>query len=288
MQDNKLKTPACMLIIHFCIFRKEWQVCCEVRVRTRQVQLNIYSTVMFAAGHILKTRPTALFKSAIPKSLLVTPTKQSSVKSKCFVPCIWQLLPSTIIGLLVILLGAFFCYLGYRFDSRHNGDTYDESSVDYRSTEVGLSMIFVYLGPVLLSMGCFVCLFSYVVVCETRDAVLLAMNDKEANGNSGVKVNFIDLFLKRGYEREEERLDIVIARAPSLYLIDDELRKTVLKSPSMRVICVGLNDQSVTCDNADLIRESDEMLCGHESGLLLNTSIQSDLVIMHNKPNYGL
>jgi len=191
---------------------------------------------MFAAGRILRNNRRL---SAIPPvGLLVPPRVREKERRRfrCYMPFMWPALVMSCIGLLIIFAGVVMCFFGYYFrpfsvvviakdhselfignnkrtsmlvpvaPSSTNSPSvttavsattaviYDQSSLP---TYRGL----IYVGPVVMSFGCFAIVFACVIVCETRDRALETMDDRVRQGLSelpagGLRPDFYTLVVE--------------------------------------------------------------------------------------------
>lgn len=101
-----------------------------------------------------------------------------------YVPFMWPAMALTLGGAVLIVGGVTMCIYGYFADSEAQRHAYweekeeeermttaDDTSVLYPYYNYSLRYL-IYVGPVLMAIGCFLIVIASVVVCETRDRIL--------------------------------------------------------------------------------------------------------------------
>lgn len=101
-----------------------------------------------------------------------------------YVPFMWPAMALTLGGAVMIVGGVTMCIYGYFADSETQRHAYwerqeeermttadDDTSVQYPYYNYSLRYL-IYVGPVLMAIGCFLIVIASVVVCETRDRIL--------------------------------------------------------------------------------------------------------------------
>ena len=175
---------------------------------------------MFSAGRILKNRRESRVQS-LGFNARVRLKKKEKRKFRCYIPCLWQAMVAAGAGLFVVLVGTGMCVIGYYtgydnflsidLDSNPELDDNDTLTVEADNTTVilgGHLKFFTYVGPVLMSFGCFTLVFSCVVVCETRDKVLELMDERKKLGldPNQIDIDFFRLVVPQ-LEQSKPKLD---------------------------------------------------------------------------------
>ena len=105
---------------------------------------------------------------------------------RCYMPFMWQQCLLSGIGLLIFVAGIAMAIVGMYAELELNGASSQaspslvlavSSSITSSTSTIGGRKVFTYLGPVVMSIGCFLLIVSCTVVCETRDKMVAMLNN---------------------------------------------------------------------------------------------------------------
>ena len=144
--------------------------------------------------------------------------RKEKEKFRCYVPCMWPTTVALLLGFLVMGCGVIMCVTGYfngRFSPLEDNSNFTTiappttvATTEPTLVKITSMQILVYLGPVLMGMGCFTVVVSCVVVCETRDKMVRIINENSRkNQKHTTKPDFYDLVIRQYKDKANAALD---------------------------------------------------------------------------------